>query len=353
MSQELSQLSETPPLPGAVAIPNINKIIQTIATDFAGPDDPAGMSWPYCTWADTGNNLKKRRNAAGTAWVVEGELFQQTARRNGDLTQDFSAKNISASSINGGQLAGFRNKILNGRFNINQAGAASRTAAIGYNYDQWYWDGTYLYQPVPTEDIENGTYTLSWEGNSTAAWSLNATGSSGQGSQTYTPVAKGGQIVVSGKTNQHLWVRFATDLANLNKVQLDPGSVATPYEERFYRQELALCQWFYEQSYDQGVQPGTPNANAGKQLFGTNLTAGTVDLVVFNVRLSPKRITPTVTVWSPTSGNAGRVRNESVGGDDTDIEVLSSTSGFSLQAYPLTASAALRVSFQWAASARI
>ncbi|ROT44995.1 hypothetical protein [Pusillimonas sp. NJUB218] len=76
MSQELSQLSEDPPLPGAVAIQNINKIIRTIATDFAGPDDPAGMSWPYCTWADTGNNLKKRRNAAGTAWVVEGVLFK-------------------------------------------------------------------------------------------------------------------------------------------------------------------------------------------------------------------------------------------------------------------------------------
>ena len=76
MSQELSQLSETPPLPGAVAIPNINKIIQTIATDFAGPDDPAAMAWPYCTWADTGNGLLKRRNAAGTAWVVEGTLFK-------------------------------------------------------------------------------------------------------------------------------------------------------------------------------------------------------------------------------------------------------------------------------------
>lgn len=242
MSQELSQLSETPPLPGAVAIPNINKIIQTIATDFAGPDDPAAIAWPYCTWADTGNNLKKRRNAANNAWVVEGELFQRTARQNGDGTQNFNV-----ASLNGGQLAGFRNKILNGRFNINQGVVASRTAvANSYNFDQWYYDGTYLYQPVPTEDVYNGTYTLSWEGDSTAAWSLNALGASVQNVQTYTPISKGGQIVVSGKTDQHLWVRFATDLANLNKVQLEPGIVATPFEERPKSLEEFLCMWFFE-----------------------------------------------------------------------------------------------------------
>lgn len=169
---------------------------------------------------------------------VPGALDQEIAK--------FSNDGLSISALNGGQLAGFRNKILNGRFNINQAGAASRTAAIGYNYDQWYYDGTYLYQPVPTEDVYNGTYTLSWEGNSTAAWSLNALGSSAQNAQTYTPVAKGGQIIVSGHTNEHLWVRFATDLGNLNKVQLEPGDRATSYEDRYYQQDLRLCQYFVQ-----------------------------------------------------------------------------------------------------------
>lgn len=32
------------------------------------------ITWPLMTWADTGNMLLKRRNAAGTAWVVEGVL---------------------------------------------------------------------------------------------------------------------------------------------------------------------------------------------------------------------------------------------------------------------------------------
>lgn len=243
MAQNDIQITTTPPLPGLTLVQGVNGALQSLATDFAGAVDPASIDGvgPYCTWADTGNGLLKRRNAAGTAWIVEGELFQYKANRNGDGTQNFNV-----ASLNGGQFAGFRNKILNGRFNINQIGAASRTAVVGYNFDQWYYDGTYLYQPVDTEDIYDGTYTLSWEGDSTAAWSLNASGSTAQGSQTYTPVVKGGQIVVSGKTNQHLWVRFATDLPNLNKVQLEPGSGATPFEERPKGLEEFLCMRFFE-----------------------------------------------------------------------------------------------------------
>lgn len=33
------------------------------------------ITWPYMTWADTGNMLLKRRNAVGTAWVTVGPLL--------------------------------------------------------------------------------------------------------------------------------------------------------------------------------------------------------------------------------------------------------------------------------------
>lgn len=33
------------------------------------------ITWPYMPWADTGNMLLKRRNAAGTAWVVTSRLL--------------------------------------------------------------------------------------------------------------------------------------------------------------------------------------------------------------------------------------------------------------------------------------
>lgn len=51
-----------------------------VATDFAGATDPAGLPganvFPYMTWADTANQLLKRRDAAGSAWISLGPLFQ-------------------------------------------------------------------------------------------------------------------------------------------------------------------------------------------------------------------------------------------------------------------------------------
>ena len=69
-------LSTTPPLPGVVAVPALNDALQTIATDFSGDTDPAALAWPLSKWADTSTGLLKRRNAAGTEWVIEGALFR-------------------------------------------------------------------------------------------------------------------------------------------------------------------------------------------------------------------------------------------------------------------------------------
>lgn len=71
------KLSTTPPLPGVVAVPALNDALQTIATDFSGDTDPAALAWPFSKWADTSTGLLKRRNAAGTEWVVEGSLFRR------------------------------------------------------------------------------------------------------------------------------------------------------------------------------------------------------------------------------------------------------------------------------------
>lgn len=42
--------------------------------DHPGPDEPL-VTWPYMKWADTTDELLKRRNAANTDWMVEGALF--------------------------------------------------------------------------------------------------------------------------------------------------------------------------------------------------------------------------------------------------------------------------------------
>lgn len=77
MTQTNNEVSTTPPLPGAALVAQINTLAETLGTDFAGATDPASLSWPYSMWADTGNNLIKRRNAAGSAWVTVGALLQK------------------------------------------------------------------------------------------------------------------------------------------------------------------------------------------------------------------------------------------------------------------------------------
>lgn len=65
----------SPPLPGIDLVTKLNAIIETLGTNFAGPDDPAAIAWPFATWADTANMLLKRRNSANSAWVVEQPLL--------------------------------------------------------------------------------------------------------------------------------------------------------------------------------------------------------------------------------------------------------------------------------------
>lgn len=76
MTQEATQITTTPPLPGLQLVQDLNKALQTLGTDFAGSSDPAALAWPYATWADTGTGTVKRRNAANSAWVIEGRLFR-------------------------------------------------------------------------------------------------------------------------------------------------------------------------------------------------------------------------------------------------------------------------------------
>jgi len=162
---------------------------------------------------------------------------------------------ITTSNVNGGQLSGFRNLIINGNFQVNQRGAASITATSSdYNYDRWYYDGTYLYQGVEDKNVFNGTYTLSWQdagSDITASYVVSTDTTAGDGPDsglTWTTVSNGGNITVNEATeySKHLWIRFGGTLTNLSKVQLETGSTATPFEHRPYGVELALCQRYYQ-----------------------------------------------------------------------------------------------------------
>jgi hypothetical protein len=85
-------------------------------------------------------------------------------------------------------------------------------------------------------------------------------------------------------------------------VQLEVGSVASSFEYRQYGQELALCQRYYETSYDSGTAVGAA-ASPSYTRWSNNGTANALEKP-YKVT---KRALPTVNTYD-ISGNAGKIR---------------------------------------------
>jgi hypothetical protein len=86
-------------------------------------------------------------------------------------------------------------------------------------------------------------------------------------------------------------------------VQLEAGSVATLFERRSYGQELALCQRYYEKSFNLGTAPVT-NVGVGTGEFvcacGVTLGNSYVNEIPFK---ASKRTTPTVTLFNRSNAS--------------------------------------------------
>lgn len=89
----------------------------------------------------------------------------------------------------------------------------------------------------------------------------------------------------------------------IGNVQLEKGSTATSFDYRPYSAELAMCQRYYEKSYNIGTAPGTSSVT-GLFFF---IATGTGDIQGQSFAV-PKRATPTVTLYD-SSGTSGRLDN--------------------------------------------
>lgn len=207
-------------------------------------------------------------------------------------TGDTMTGNLNVPSINGGQLAGMRNKIINGAFAINQrdyvSGAA--TTAGQYTLDRWKVTGTggitfsttankttvtipsgqTIQQVIEGLNLQTGTYVLSWEGTAQGRIAGGSYGASGSVTASIT-----------GGTNTTIEFNAGT-VAN---VQLEPGTIATPFEHRLYSFERSICEtYFLSDSFDIRVY-----ADIGSAQFGGN------------IRLPSMRVAPIITLDSPVA----------------------------------------------------
>lgn len=144
-------------------------------------------------------------------------------------------------------IRGFKNLIINGRKQVNQSGLTVTDNA--YNYDNHYKVGNNWFQFIDGKNIISGeSYTLSWEGAATASYYIGTAGATTINAQTFTPIANGETITPTITSSQILWIKFASNASGstYNKVQFEPGTAATPYEQRLYELEKILVQSCYE-----------------------------------------------------------------------------------------------------------
>ena len=88
-------------------------------------------------------------------------------------------------------------------------------------------------------------------------------------------------------------------------VQLELGSVATDFETRSFGEELALCQRYFEKSYDYATLAGTSTYLSTVGRHGTAGTATSGEMFTSTVFKVEKRAAPTVLAYD-TSGNVGK-----------------------------------------------
>jgi hypothetical protein len=259
-------------------------------------------------------------------------------RRDGTEGLRLTSSTVQLSSINDGPLAGFRNLLINANPIINQRSYVSgtnTTVANQYTLDRWrvvtsgqnisFSDSNNtrtvtapaggVEQVIEGLSILSGTYTLNWTGTATAT--VNGTG-----------VAKGGNVTLTGGSN--CTVRFSSGTFSLP--QLEVGTVATPFERRPIRTELALCQrYYYASNTNSTTRRRWAGSTAGSYLaheltFPVTMravpTVSTATPLLTNCStLSSGMVTPNAVAWTVTSTIAGGVFSVSWATTTADAEL--------------------------------
>ena len=109
-------------------------------------------------------------------------------------------------------------------------------------------------------------------------------------------------------------------------VQLEKGSTATSFDYRPYGTELALCQRYFETSYESGNAVGsTSNPNRSVVWFAQSAQNYNNQRVNFSVS---KRGSPSIAIYNPSTGTANEIRNL-----DNNINIAAGSSGASVTGF--------------------
>jgi hypothetical protein len=97
-------------------------------------------------------------------------------------------------------------------------------------------------------------------------------------------------------------------------VQLEAGSVASPFERRDYGRELAMCQRYYLKTFDQSVAPAQNAGRTGNlRAYAWTTSASTVPIGITWQYPVEMRTNPTITTFNPNNTNSSWRNNGNTG----------------------------------------
>ena len=273
-----------------------------------------------------------------------------------------------ASSLNGGQLAGYRNVLINGAMRIYQRGDTGSATAGYQTADRWRVNGNRATvinlgpdeyagsigsltigdtlsirqaielalkkddTPSQYPFLENSVWTLSFLASDAAGtggtvdaslgWQ---TGSSGSGTLAHAAASQQTltsdwqkytfTFTITTTSLDSTWrslncnlILTGTGRPRVTQVQLEPGPVATPFENRPYATELALCQRYYQtiSQMDISSASNTGTAYQGQAFFPVVMRETPTAVVGASQNMASTNLVPTVQsfkVWgNPTDG---------------------------------------------------
>lgn len=253
---------------------------------FQANDGPAtALNLPYSykfsvTTADSSAGASEYFSAVQ---VIEG--YEITSLVNKTFTISFWVK----SSVTGTYSIALWNQI--------GAGANIRSYVAEYSIgsaNTWEYKTITVLNGLPT----TGAWYYDMNAGVTIGWALYAGSSQSTANTNAWNTAN-----YFASTSQVNAVGTIGNVFALTGVQVEVGSVATPFEHRPFAAEFQLCQRYYEKSFSYGVTAAqnvvfTDGAAYGIATFSNQPFAANVSFAV------PKRITPTVTTYAPDNTTA-------------------------------------------------
>jgi len=226
-----------------------------------------------------------------------------------------------------------------------------RNSAIDRSYTAEYTQTTTdtWEQASITIDLDTSGTWLIDNGIGLRVWFACAVGS------TYTTTAgswsAGNYLASSNQVNGLATISNKFRIAN---VQLELGSVATDFEAISEQETMDQCERYYERSYSSGTLGVGAVTNIGMSYTYILLTSAVCSRGGRSQSFrAHKRAVPTVTIYSPSTGTAGKAYSFATTADVTTTTASPGTTGFYWYTNAFTTSTAASVGCHWVADAEL